>query len=36
MKKRWTAMLLMGCLLLGLCGCGGDKEEPEQPQEEQS
>ena len=33
MKKRWIAMLLVGCMLLGLSGCGG-KDEPEQPQEE--
>ena len=35
MKKRWIAMLLMGCLLFGLSGCGGGKDEPEQPREEQ-
>ena len=34
MKKRWIAMLLVGCMLLGLSGCGGGKEKQEQPQEE--
>ncbi len=35
MKKRWIAMLLTGCLLLGLTGCGGKEDPPEQPPEEE-
>ena len=35
MKKRWIAMLLTGCLLFGLTGCGGKDEVPEQPPEEE-
>ena len=35
MKKRWIAMLLTGCLLFGLTGCGGEEEAPEQPPEEE-
>lgn len=34
MKKRWIAMLLTGCLLFSLSGCGREKV-PEQPPEEE-